>query len=71
MRRMEAYIQPTLRETPSHVMLHVIANDVTKKQDPEQIAEIFNLAVKIKRNCGVSISGITSRNKKYLRKAET
>ena len=48
---MEDYIQPTLRETPGHVILHVGTNDVTTKQDPQQIAEnIINLAVKMKRN---------------------
>ena len=68
-RCMEDYIQPTLRETPSHVILHVGTNDMTTKQDPEQIAEsIINLAVKIKRNCDISISSITARNDKYLRK---
>ena len=46
-RCIEDYIQPTLRETPSHVILHVGTNDVTIKQDPQQIAEgIINLAVK-------------------------
>ena len=69
-RCMEEYIQPTLRETPSHVILHVCTNDATAKQDPQQIAEsIINLAVKIKRTCDVSISSITARNDKYLRKA--
>ena len=69
-RCMEDYIQHTLRETPSHVILHVGTNDLTTKQDPQQIAEgIINLAVKIKRNCDVSISSITTRNDKYLRKA--
>ena len=69
-RCMEDYIQPTLRETPSHVILHVGTNDVTTKQNPQQISEsIINLAVKIKRNCDVSISNITARNDKYLRKA--
>ena len=63
------HIQPTLRETPSHVILHDITNDLTTKQDPQQIAEsIINLVVKIKRNCDVSISSITARNDKYLRK---
>ena len=67
---MEDYIQPALRETPSHVKLHVGKNDVTTKQDPQQIAEsIINLAVKIKRNCDVSKSIIKARNDKYLRKA--
>ena len=69
-RCMEDNIQPTLIETPSHVILHVDTNDVTTKQDPQQIAEsIINLAVKIKKNCDVSISSITARNNKYLRKA--
>ena len=64
---MEDYIQPILRETPSHVILHVGTNDVTAKQDPQQTAEsIINLAVKIKKNFDVSISSITARN---LRKA--
>ena len=67
---MEDYIQPTLRETPSHVILHVRTNDVTTKQDPPEIAEsIIHLAVKIKKNCDVSISSITPRNDKYLKKA--
>ena len=53
-RCMEDYIQHTLRETPSHVILHVGTNDLTTKQDPKQIAEsIINLALKIKRNCDV------------------
>ena len=70
-RCMEDYIQLTLRETPSHVILHlhVSTNDLTTKQDPQQIAEsIINLAVKIKRNCHVSISNITAKNDKYLKK---
>ena len=68
-RCMENYIQPKLRETPSHVILHVRTNDVTAKQDPQQIAKsIINLAVKIKKNCDASISSITVRNDKYLRK---
>ena len=47
---MEDYIQPALRETPNHVILHVGTNDVTTKQDPQQIDEsIINLAVKILR----------------------
>ena len=59
-RCMEEYIQPTLRETPSHVILHVGTNDVTATQEPQQIAEgIVNLAVKIKRNYDLSISSIT------------
>ena len=69
-RYMEDYIQSTLRETPSHFMLLVGTNDVTTKYVPQQIAgSIINLAVKIKKYCDVSISSITDRNSKYLRKA--
>ena len=69
-RCMEDYIQPTLRETLSHIILHVGTNGVTIKQDPQHIAEsINNLAVIIKRNCDVSISSVKTRNDKYLRKA--
>ena len=47
-----------------------ILKKLTTKQDPQQIAKsIINLANKIKRNCDVSISSITGRNDKYLRKA--
>ena len=54
----------------SHIILHVGTNDVTIKEDPQQISEsIINLAVKIKKNCDVSVSSITARNNKYLRKA--
>ena len=69
-RCLDYYIQSTLKETLRHAILHVSTNDVTIKQDPRQIAEsIINLAVKIRRNCDVSISSITARNDKYLRKA--
>ena len=61
---MEDYKQPALRETPSHVILHAGTNDVTTKQDHQQISKsIINLVVKIKRNCG------TARNDRYLSKA--
>ena len=64
---MEDYIEPALREMPSHVILHVETNDVTTKQDTQQIGKsIINLAVKIKRNCDVSTSSIITRNGKYL-----
>ena len=56
-------MQPKLRETPSHVILHVGTNDVTTKEDPQQIAEsIINLAVKIN---DVPISSITAKNDEY------
>ena len=68
-RCMEDYTEPALREMPNHVILHVDTNDVTTKQDTQQIAKsIINLAVKIKRNCDASTSSITTRNGKYLRK---
>ena len=39
LRRIEGYVQPTLREMSSHVILNVGTNAVTTKQDPQQIAE--------------------------------
>ena len=67
---MEDYVKPTLREMPTHIILHAGTNDVPTKKAPEQIAEnIFNLAIKLKRNCDVSISSITTRNDQYQRKA--
>ena len=42
---------------------------MTTKQELQQIAEsIINLAVKIKKNCDVSISSSTAGNNRYLRK---
>ena len=67
---MEDYVKPTLREMPTHIILHVGTNGVPTKKAPEQIAEnIANLAIKLKRNCDVSISSITRRNDHYQRKA--
>ena len=67
---MEDDIKPTLTEMPTHIILHVGKNDVPTKKAPEQIAEkILNLAIKLKRNCDVSISGITARNDQYQKKA--
>ena len=67
---MEDYVQPTLREMPIHIIHHVGTNNVSSKRDPDQIAEnIVNLVIKHKRNCDVSISGITARNDQYERKA--
>ena len=55
---------------PTHIILHVGMNDVPTKKAPEQIAEnIVNLAIKLKRNCDVSISSITARNDQYQRKS--
>ena len=67
---MEDYVKPTLREMPTHIILHVGTNDVPTKKAPEQIAEnIVNFAIKLKRNCDISISGITARNDQYQKKA--
>ena len=39
LRGIEGYVQPTLREMPSHVTLDVGTNAVTTTQDPQQIAK--------------------------------
>ena len=67
---MEDYVKATLREMPTHIILHVWMNDVLTKKAPEQIAEnIANSAIKLKRNCDASISSITARNDQYQKKA--
>ena len=67
---MKDHVKPRLREMPTHIILHVGTNDVPTKKAPEQIAEnIANLAIKLKRNCAVSISSITARNDQYQKKA--
>ena len=67
---MEDYVKPTLREMPTHIVLHVGMNDVPTKKAPEQIAEnIANLGIKLKRSCDVSISSIAARNDQYQKKA--
>ena len=40
-RCMEDYIEPALREMPSHVILHVDTNDVTTKQEAQQIVSLI------------------------------
>ena len=67
---MEDYVQPTLKGKPTHIILHVGMNDVPTKKDSGQVVEnTVNLEIKLKRNCEVSISGITARNNQYQRKA--
>ena len=39
LRGIEGYVQPTLREMPSHVTLDVGTNAITTTQDPQQIAK--------------------------------
>ena len=66
---MENYVQSTLREIPTHMVLHIEMNDVLTKKNPDKIAEnIVNLAIKLKINCNVSISSITTRSDQYQRK---
>ena len=61
--RMENYVKPTMREMPTHIILHVGTNGVPTEKAPEQKTEnIANLAIKLKRNCDVSLSSITARN---------
>ena len=54
---MEDYVKPTLREMPTHIILHVGINDVPTKNATDQTTKNnFSLAIKLKRNCDVSIS---------------
>ena len=65
----EYYVQPAMKTMPTHIILHVGMNDVPTKKDPDQIADnIVDLAIKLKRNCDVSVSYITARNNQYQRK---
>ena len=67
---MDDYVKPTLGQMPTHIILHIGTNDVPTKTTLEQIAEnVVNLAIKLKTNCDVSISGITARNDQYQKKA--
>ena len=67
---MEDYVKQTLKEMPTHIFLPVGTNYVPTKKAPEQTAEnIANLAIKLKRNCGVPILSITARNDQYQKKA--
>ena len=51
---MEDYVKPTLREMPTHIILHVGTNDIPTKKAPEQGAEnIVNFAINLKRNWDV------------------
>ena len=51
---MEDYVEPTLREMPTYIILHVGKNDVPTKKAPEQRAEnIVSFVIKLKRNCDV------------------
>ena len=65
---MDNYVQPTLREIHTHIILHVVTNDVPTKIDPDQISKNI-VAIKLKRNYDASISVITARSDQYQRKA--
>ena len=66
---MENYVQTTLKEMPIHIILLVGTNDVPTKKDSDQIAEsTVNLKIKPKKNCEVSISGITARHNQHQKK---
>ena len=60
---MKDYAQPTARENPDHILIHVGTNDLPSRRQPDVIAEdIIQLALKLKTNsCGVSISNIVTR----------
>ena len=54
----------------THIILYVGTNDVPTKRAPEQMAEnIVYSAIKLKRNCDVSILGITAKNGQQQKKA--
>ena len=67
---MKDYAQPTTRENPDHILIHVGTNDLPSRRQPDVIAEdIIQLALKLKTNsCDVSISNIVTRNDQYRKK---
>ena len=68
---MKDYAQPTTRENPDHILIHVGTNDLPTRRQPDVIAkDIIQLALKLKTNsCDVSISNIVARNDQYRKKA--
>ena len=66
---LEDYVQPALREITTQIIFHVGTNDVLTKKDSDHIfGNIINLAIKLNKNCDVSMSTITKRNDQYQRK---
>ena len=66
---LEDYVQPALREIATQIIFHVGTNDVLTKKDSDHIfGNIINLAIKLNKNCDVSMSTITKRNDQYQRK---
>ena len=64
-------LQPTTRENPHHILIHVGTNDLPTRRQPDIIAEdIIQLALKLKTNsCDVSISNTVTRKDQYRKKA--
>ena len=53
-----------------HIIMHIGTNDIPTKKAAEQMTDnIANLAIKLKRNCDVSISGIIEWNDQHQKKA--
>ena len=68
---MKDYAQPTIRENPDHILIHVGNNDLPTRRQPDVIAkDIIQLALKLKTNsCDISVSNIVARNDQYRNKA--
>ena len=58
-------LRKPLWEMATHIILHVGTNDVPTKKATKQIAKnIVNLAIKLKRNCDISM--INTRRKQQM-----
>ena len=58
---MKDYAQPTTRENPDHILIHVGTNDLPTRRQPDVIAnDIIQLALKT-NSCDVSISNIVTK----------
>ena len=70
---MNNYAQPTTRENPDHILIHVGTNDLPTRRQRDVIAEdIIQLALKLKiSSCDISVSNIAERNDQYRNKALT
>ena len=69
-RCMQDYVQPTLRQYPDHIILHVGTNDLATNVPTDTVAEsIVELAMSLKSDStSVAISNITVRNDKHKNK---
>ena len=63
--------QPTIKENPDHILIHVGTNDFPIRRQPDIIAEdIIQLALILKiDSCDISVSNIVTRNDQYRNKA--